>query len=189
MIEPAQLRELLSYDPETGDLTWLPRGEEMFSRRRSWLMWNTRFAGKPAFRTACHGYWAGLVFRKKFKAHRVAWALHYGRWPTAVIDHINGDPLDNRIGNLRDVEQSENLKNMRIKRAHSSGVLGVYRNYNRWVAHIGRTRIGFFATRDEAVSARKAAERAHGYHPEHGLMNRIPTLANQAERTRLLDGG
>ena len=42
--------------------------------------------------------------------HRMAWALYYGRWPSQ-IDHINGDPTDNRLCNLREVSHSENNAN------------------------------------------------------------------------------
>ena len=43
--------------------------------------------------------------------HRVVWAWHHGRLPTMQIDHINGNGFDNRIENLREVSQSENMRN------------------------------------------------------------------------------
>ena len=43
--------------------------------------------------------------------HRAIWAWHNGCFPTLQIDHINGNGFDNRIGNLREVSQSENMRN------------------------------------------------------------------------------
>lgn len=60
----------------------------------------------------------GITFpsgRRFIYAHRLAWFLHYGVWPEHVIDHINGDPADNRISNLRDITQQENTMNRRTK--------------------------------------------------------------------------
>jgi hypothetical protein len=51
----------------------------------------------------------GVVYR----AGRLAWFMYYGKWPEKVIDHINGNPADNRICNLRDVSQQENTLNCR----------------------------------------------------------------------------
>jgi hypothetical protein len=44
-------------------------------------------------------------------AHRVAWALHYNKWPQHTIDHINRDGTDNRLENIRDVPQCVNNSN------------------------------------------------------------------------------
>ena len=58
---------------------------------------------------------------------RIVWALCYDRLPTLTIDHINGDRLDNRIENLREVTMSDNLLNMLLpwKPNKVTGVPGV----------------------------------------------------------------
>lgn len=63
-----------------------------------------------------NGYCFYRVRRKKYPAHRLIWFLHYGRWPKYHIDHINGDKLDNRIENLRDVPAAINAMNVRKAR-------------------------------------------------------------------------
>jgi hypothetical protein len=59
-------------------------------------------------------------------AHRVVWLLIYGEWPKLEIDHIDGDRLNLRIANLRDVPKIINSENKRRPhRGSRSGVLGV----------------------------------------------------------------
>ena len=63
---------------------------------------------------------------QRLALHRVLWSLRYNRdpGPSMVVDHINGDTRDNRIGNLRIASKSENSKNR--KTWSSSGLRGVY---------------------------------------------------------------
>lgn len=174
------LRTIVSYDPETGDLTWLPRTASMFSGGRqspehSCKIWNSANAGRPALSAVNkNGYRHGAIFGKTISAHRVCWALAHGRWPDQTVDHINGDRLDNRLVNLRDVPIAENSKNQRRKKKNSSGITGVYffARTRKWVASIkgdGKVRnLGYFDTIEAAAIARKAAERRYGFHVNHG---------------------
>lgn len=172
-IDISTLRQLLSYDPETGKLTWLPRPREMFRNDQSWAAFNTRRAGTEALTAVCKGHLRGKIFNRDMYAHRVAYALHHGAWPE-VIDHINGDPADNRISNLRDVGQTENMRNQRLRSTNSSGVTGVDwdRRRQKWRAQItvdGRNSfLGNFADIDSAVHARRTAEARFGFHANHG---------------------
>ncbi len=84
---------------------------------------------------------------KTYLVHRVIWEWHYGPIPeNLVIDHINGDSLDNRIENLRLVTMSENAKN---RVAHRSGkILGICQPHkNKWRVTIN---FGTFYSREEA---------------------------------------
>lgn len=166
------LRQLLAYDPETGALTWLKRPRELFPTLRAWAIWNGRYAGTAALAANSNGARQGNIFARRTYAHRAAWALYHGAWPEGVIDHINGNPADNRIVNLRDVPQATNMRNQNERNTNTSGVTGVVPYWSKWKAQItvdGRNiNLGHFRTRDEAIVARKAAERRHGFHPNHG---------------------
>jgi hypothetical protein len=177
----AELRRRLSYNPETGLLTWLPRTPDMFAgatvaaRRKTCACWNGRFAGKPALiGIDVSGYLNGPVMGKYVKAHRVAWALHYGEWPKQKVSQRNGDHRDNRISNLRDVDHQTCHQNAKLSKRNKSGAAGVnwHKRTQRWCAFIrrdGKTKaLGSFATFDEAAAVRKAAEADLGYAESHG---------------------
>lgn len=93
------VRHLLQYDPDEGLLTWKESPRYGIP------------AGSIAGSRNARGYIQVMVAGQKHYAHRLAWALHYGVWPTRVIDHINREKTDNRIQNLRDVPQAINLQN------------------------------------------------------------------------------
>jgi hypothetical protein len=110
----------------------------------------------------------------KHQSHRLAWLYVYGKHPKRQIDHIDGDGLNNRINNLRDVTCRENLKNSRLRSNNTSGVSGVYfhKPSGKWQALIftnsGRKYLGTFVDIKDAIAAREGAEIEHGYHENHG---------------------
>lgn len=154
----AAIKDQLSYDPETGKL-W--RGD------------------RPAFtavnKNTPRGYRVGKMGDVQMYAHRVAWALQTGCWPTGQIDHINGDSLDNRWANLRDVTAEQNQKNRRLNRNNKSGVPGVMyltelRTWQVQIKHRGRMiYLGTHRCFFKAVKVRKAAEHELAFHENHGL--------------------
>lgn len=172
--DQALLRQLLDYDPQTGVMTWRRRPAAMFAKGRfhaeaSAACWNGAFAGKRAFYTDTgKGYHRGLLLRRSVLAHRVIWKWWYGTEPDQV-DHLNHITTDNRLCNLRDASPSVNRRNQQRSRANSSGYTGVifHKRDRRWQANIrdgGRkVHLGYFATFDEAVEARKLAETKFGY--------------------------
>jgi hypothetical protein len=157
------IKSRLRYDPETGFIYWRDgknAGKRAFAHigKRGYFVSTFRWDGKNT----------------TLSGHRVAWCLAKGAWPSGQIDHINGDRLDNRIANLRDVVSAENARNTAIGKANTSGVIGVYlhKQTGKWCAQInafGRTvGLGLFREKSDAIIARKAAERVLGYHPNHG---------------------
>jgi hypothetical protein len=168
------LRQLLEYDPETGQMFWRPRPVKFFVDEPHQRMWNTRYSGKRAFTSVnSHGYFAGHIFDKTFTAHRVIWALVYGWWPQS-IDHQNHNCLDNRIENLKAVSHAQNCKNVKRHKDNTSGVTGVVwsKQQKKWVSQIKVNYkyhyLGSFKNKEEAVAIRKAAEIKYGFHPNHG---------------------
>ena len=142
------------------------------------FVWNVRGHGITVGREAgCinkEGYRVMGIQGKRFYAHRLAWLWVYGKFPSKEIDHINGNRLDNRIPNLRDVTKQENRKNQKIHKKNTSGVMGVYWSKDRkiWRVKIScnkkQLHIGCYKEFDDAVEARKEAERKYGFHPNHG---------------------
>lgn len=102
-----------------------------------------------------YGYVRIKIDQEVFLAHRLAWFLEYGRWPEGEIDHIDGDPLNNRIENLRECSHSQNAKNVRSLGASYDP------KRRKWMARIcvnyKHKNLGRYDTREEAVAVAKAA--------------------------------
>jgi hypothetical protein len=173
------LLQLLRYEPETGKLFWKERPVSMFSDGaqsavHNAAIWNGKNAGNEAFITSLlHGHrYAGLN-GKKVLAHRIIWKMVHGEEPP-TIDHINGDPSDNRLVNLRAATPVQNGQNSRRRKNNTSGVMGVAWEPRRlkWCVRIHlkyrNKHVGYFDDFDTAVAARKAAEAKYGFHPNHG---------------------
>lgn len=186
LLSPEMLRKLLRYDPDTGKLFWIKRDPSFFKAGKQTAMhncaaWNARYADTEAFTSIRDGgYKHGQIFSKSYKAHRIAWALHYGEWPKECIDHINGVTSDNRIKNLRDVSRSKNQRNASMSLNNTSGVCGVYwcKRSKKWIARIevqnARKYLGSFQSIQDASAARRAAEMKHGFTERHGKQSTTP---------------
>lgn len=152
MINQAQLKQLINYDPETGIFTW-PNGA---------------IAGGDDGQ----GYIQISVKNKRYRAHRLAWLYMTGQWPK-IIDHINRNRADNRWSNLREVTSRENNRNMGLRRDNKSGVRGVSwsTQHNCWQATIkldGKLyHLGFYTNIALAAAARYAAEQGLDYITVH----------------------
>lgn len=149
-ITAEQVRALLHYEPETGEFWW--RGTKGRASGKAGSIFNGRL----------HIGIAG----ERFRAHRLAWLYVTGKMPRHVIDHKDGDPLNNRFDNLRDVARRVNQENQRRAKVTnvSSGLLGVQKNNSgKWqaviTAHGKRTCHGTFATPELAHEAYLTAKR------------------------------
>ena len=178
------LRKAISYDAETGVLTWAPRGS---SDGPGYRCFNGKLAGKqvgsPESSTAAKCYRksgirmpGGGVFYGR--AHVLAWLIAVGPVPAGmVIDHRDGDRANNRLSNLRVCTQRENTWNTGLRASNRSGVSGVsFRDETgKWRARIAvagnEVLIGNYLTKEEAISARLAAEAE--YYGEYAPSARI----------------
>lgn len=152
-------RSLLSYEPESGRLSWLVNRTGGIKE------------GMTAGSIDGDGYVSVSVMGKTRAAHRVCWALFYGELPAVHIDHINGVRTDNRIINLRSCNRHENQQNRRKTVGLSSKYLGVYSlKSGKWQAQIAINRktkhLGTFQTQEEAYSAYlEAKKQIHAFNP------------------------
>jgi len=176
---PEVLRQLLRYEPETGKLFWKERGPEWFSDGRraakdNAATWNARYSGVEALTAVSgEGYNQGALLGGRYFAHRVIMAMVYGETPEQV-DHINGNRQDNRLANLRGVTRQQNQQNKQRLKNNKSGCTGVawHQVSGKWRSEIKvnnqSLHLGSFYNFDDAVAARKKAEKEHGFHANHG---------------------
>jgi HNH endonuclease len=152
-----RLRQLLSYDPETGIFRWRVQP-------------NSRVpVGAVAGCVESSGYRRIRIDGRLYLAHRLAWLYVHGECPAGEIDHINGVKDDNRIVNLRPATDAQNRWNIDRHKNNKSGFKGVARDSRRlarpWKAGITvngrRIRLGQFRTAEEASAAYEAAAREH----------------------------
>ena len=173
------VRSILHYDADTGQLTWKERPLDHFQHEAAAARWNGRYPGQRVGYRCNTGYLSVTIQGQKLLCHRVIWLIVHGHWPADQIDHINGDPADNRLVNLRHVTPQKNQRNRKLSKASTSGVSGVTwcRTRKRWMVRIGAsanpTYLGCFKDKDEAVAARKAGEAALGYHKNHGRVRGV----------------
>lgn len=157
-----RLKELFEYNPDTG----------YFTRTKAVKRCKV---GDRVGHLADSGYLMICIDDKDHRAHRLAFLYMTGEWPEDQVDHINRVRDDNRWCNLRCVSNVENNKNSSMQSNNTSGHVGVSwdKSRDKWAAEIrckiqGRKRLGRFATLEEAVAARKAAEVEFGFSEGHG---------------------
>lgn len=161
-MEIAEIKQYLRHE-EDGTFTWIRRNPK-----------NSRSViGSTAGRVEDNGYVRVNIAGCRVLAHRLAWAFHNDGFPSAQIDHINGDRADNRISNLRVVTNGQNGQNRRKFSKNRSGLAGVtQRTRNSFQAVIcvdGKSAyLGSFKTAQDAHAAyMKAKSAMHPYASTH----------------------
>ena len=100
---------------------------------------------------------------RQFLRSRLIWKLMTGSDPERCVDHIDGNSLNDRIENLRDIPHGINTRRKRLSSRNTSGITGVFRHRGKWqscIIHEGKyIYLGIYADIEEAGKARKEAER------------------------------
>ena len=140
MLTQVQLKSILNYDPETGIFNRLGT-----TRKTGWI--NDK------------GYLIIEINGKNYRTNRLAWLWVHGYLPEFRIDHEDRDKLNNKISNLRPCTNSQNMANIGITNANSSGYRGVvwFKRDQCWRAQImhnyKQIHIGYFKDIKEAAKA------------------------------------
>lgn len=133
-----RVRELLSYNPETGEFHWNPR---------------------PAGALNVNGYKQISVDGQIIYAHRLAWLLTYGSWPEDLIDHRDCNRSNNKLANLRQATSRQNGANKSMQKNNTSGAKGVHfhKRRGKWQVNVSRFNKGlhggYFDSKEEAIAA------------------------------------
>lgn len=160
MISQDRLKELFHYTPESGEFIY---------KHNSGGKYNI---GDLAGYKTSRGYVSIRADRCLYQASRLAWLYVHGVWSDFCIDHINGIKHDNRISNLRETTQSQNMQNLYKKPKGSFGnLLGTTFKNNAWessIKHEGKNfYLGRFKTEEEAHAAYLGAKKV--LHPFSNL--------------------
>lgn len=148
MIRQERLKELLEYDPETGDWIWINAPKH-----------NTRHNGKVAGHLRRDGYRLIRIGGVAYYTGRLAFLYMTGHWPKDEVDHIDRDPSNDKWVNLREATSSDNKCNQTLSPRNTSGFRGISWNgaLQKWVAYANTSQLGSFNSIEEAIAARDAA--------------------------------
>lgn len=161
MLTQERLKEVLTYDKNTGHFTWLV------------ALSNRTTVGTRAGNTSPKGYRRVMIDNITVMEHRLVWLYVFGVLPNNDLDHINHQRDDNRLCNLREATRKENMQNMLMrKRQNTSGFtcVSLHRKTGKWRAYIvvdyKQKHLGLFDTPEEAHEAYlKAKAQYHHFQP------------------------
>jgi hypothetical protein len=146
--------KLFEYDPISGRLEWAVTQGKV--RKGSEITSDVKVTGL------------------RYAPHRVIWLLMTGKLPKDLIDHVNGNHLDNRWDNLRQATNQQNQFNKQGYGSFAKGVVFKSDGYRSkpWSARIRingkKITLGSFKTHDEAAEAYiTAAEKVQGPYAVH----------------------
>lgn len=154
------IRSFFRADPAAGAVWWADRAPVEMYQHKGWVeVFNRKRAGRPVKFGALPSRHLVVNVQARGRtvrclAHRIIWAAAHGTYPGCDLDHINNDPTDNRLANLRLATRSQNLSNATRRK---SGLKGAYWSGSRWFSMVwdgSRLRhLGTFATEAEAHAA------------------------------------
>lgn len=148
-----RLHQVLDYNKETGEFVWKHRDKQK------------QKIGQIATRSLAYDYLGVCVDGIRYSAHRLAIFYVLGTWPK-IVDHINGNKLDNRYLNLRSVDEFINTQNLRKARKNNKvNLLGVYQARKKYMSCIRVNKktlhLGAFDSKESAHEAYLQAKRKY----------------------------
>lgn len=161
----AEAANRVLYNRDTGELRW--------KRTR-----------KAAGSINARGYkvlcitWEGRS--RQVYVHRLIFFIANGRPPRGEIDHINGNPSDNRIDNLREVTREINGRNQKRPSTNTSGYIGVcwHKQHQKWFARgavSGKAvHLGYFSDIEKAAAVAQEWRARRGYTERHCALSTSP---------------
>lgn len=166
------LRALIAYSPVDGVFRWRksPGSRELLDGEAGTVM-RTSFADYRVITITVDG------IQRRYLAHRLAFLYMNGalpNYPEEVVDHIDGNGLNNKWGNLRITDHIGNSRNQKISVRNTSGVTGVSWDksvgaYQVYITVRGKKiHLGYADDLQEAAIMRRDAERRFGFHENHG---------------------
>lgn len=161
----SRAKNLFKYESSTGNLIW--------AKRTSVRIKVGDKVGSP-FGPPGKRYLQTSVDGNKMLVHRIIWLLHHKRMPKYEIGHEDGNGLNNRIENLRDITSSQNNQNLKLRNDNTSGVLGVtfHKMAKKWLvqSQLNGKYIygGIFDSFEDAVKKRNSMSSELGFHKNHG---------------------
>ena len=157
MLTQARLKEILDYNPDTGEFRNIKTRKGI-----------AKGVGSLAGSTNKNGYTYIAIDGKKYLAHRLAWLYTHNELPPE-IDHQNLNRSDNRIANLRRADKRLNSRNRTKQKNNTSGFKGVSwsKSVQKWHASIKLDgvpqHLGYFSLKEDAARAYEAAAmKLHG---------------------------
>jgi len=167
------LREILDYNPTTGDLIWKVRSKKWFTNERISKSWNARYASKIAGCTRPDTYKVIGIFDTSYLQHTIIWVWMTGKMPRYELDHKDRNPNNNAWGNLRDIPHVKNRRNQRKNKNNTSGVTGVRKTkigrFETFITMDGKyINLGTYLTIEEAALVRQEAQKRYGFTSGHG---------------------
>jgi len=158
MITYERLKELLSYNPETGVFIW-----------KISPMYKIKIGDIAGGATLSRGYKRIGIDGKRYRTSRLAFLYMKGYFPEYQVDHIDRKRNNDRWNNLRHVSPSCNTRNSKIRNTNNSGITGIcwHKQAKKWMAEIRIFKkskyLGLFDNLLEAARSRWEAEVKYGW--------------------------
>ncbi len=151
---------------------------DLFEYREGALFYRQRpsqntLVGNRAGYVDKNGYRKMSIKNKRYQEHRIIFLMHHGYLPD-TIDHIDGNPANNRIENLREATQQQNCYNSSTHGRNTSGHRGVSwsKVLGKWQTYVNANKkrkfLGYFEDLElAALVASEARTLYHGNFAKH----------------------